>query len=69
MAEEEKKSSPGWLMPVAVFLALYVGFFAAVLVDEAILGTNWFSRNLGDTGEKIFQILYAPFIELVRLLN
>ena len=47
----------GWFL---VALGIYVGLFAAVLVDEMVLDTFWICRHIPDSWEELLRLIYAP---------
>jgi len=46
--------------------AIYFAPFLVILVDELVLKTNWCARHLPGKGNEVFNIVYFPFIHLVK---
>ena len=69
---------PGVLVACGLALAvlLYFGLFAAIVLDEAVLRTNWISSTvrqispgLNDSISGTLRIIYAPLIWITRQLG
>ena len=45
---------------------LYFGFFAAILVDELVLGTGYIGRNLPREAKDVAEFVYGPLFMLVE---
>ena len=41
---------------------LYFGLFAAILIDELVVGSNWFMNNLPEPALDFLGVIYAPLI-------
>jgi hypothetical protein len=48
---------------------LYFGFFAAILVDELVLGTSYIGQNLPKDVKEVAEFLYAPLFLLVEAMG
>jgi hypothetical protein len=51
---------------ILMLLALYFVPFVAVLIDEAVLRTYWFSANAPQWMEDVFRTVYWPLLLFFR---
>ena len=63
----------GWVFWVsavpACVVILYLGFAAAVIIDELVLGTFWFSDHIPEALEPVVQTIYRPLSWLVEQMD
>lgn len=62
-ADENARGSPVLTYGIAA-MVLYFGVFAAIVLDEVVLRTNWINRHLAlsDSTEEFLRLIYAPLI-------
>lgn len=54
---------------IGIFACFYIGLLVVIIVDEAVLGTYWFLHNFGDSGRKVFTIMYWPLIKIIKIFH
>ncbi len=66
----KRKMSAAAMAAVAIALALivYLGFFAAIVVDELVTRTHYITSAMPSGFEDALKVIYYPLIEAVKWL-
>ena len=62
------RSGSGWISGFCICLGIYLLPFVAVLLDEMVFKSRWFSSHLPDWFGKLFRAMYFPLIKIINLL-
>jgi hypothetical protein len=66
-SDENRSGRAAWGKWLLAILIIYLLPYVAVLIDEVILKTFWFSHHLSYEVVKVFSVFYYPLIKLYRL--